>query len=62
MVENGFVDVGGFVDMWEMWLGCFVKVEHKPHVSKFYADKIAKGTGRIKPGKNTLFGNKGGVA
>ena len=48
--------------MWEMWLGCFVKQKHKPHVSKFRSDYLAKGLGKIAPGKNHVFGNKGGVA
>ena len=57
-----FVNVDKFVDMWEMWLGCFIKQKHKAQVTKIESKTLAKGVGRIKTGKNHMLGNKGGVS
>lgn len=54
--------INAFEDMWEMWLGCFIKVKHYSSVTKFSSAQLAKGYGRLSTGKSHAFGNKGGVA
>ena len=44
-----------FVCMWQMWLVCFIKNKHRPHLTKVKSSKIAKGLGK-------MIGNKGGVS
>ena len=41
--------------MWEMWLVCFVKTQHKNHLARVRCQELAKGIGGI-------LGNKGGIA
>ena len=57
MNENGFASISPeFLDMWEMWLICFIKHDLYQDLANVTSAKIAKGA------MNGMIGNKGCIA